>query len=220
MLDLARIRMRRSGASPSCPACFAAISTTRATAAKATEPIRRGGLAARCSIGEMMNAERRCVGCSAKIGERLKIASRLGILMAVCCRDRRHGIDDDKRDVAYALNLFFQSTHVPRRIKPSRSTVLAGAPHEMHPPKIRTCGYQSRNERVGGIVLARPDDDARLFRPHAIRPHAAGRDNRGELERQRRLSGSRLTTKEVSRPRASHPGQSRSIVCGTMLAAL
>jgi len=120
--------------------------------------------------------------------------------MAVFCRDQRHGIDDDKRDVAYALNLFFQSTHVPRRIKPSRSIVLAGAPHEMHPPKIRTCGYQSRNERVGGIVLARPDDDARLFRPHAIRPHAAGRDNRGELERQRRLSGSRLTTKEVEPP--------------------
>jgi len=109
-------------------------------------------------------------------------------------RDR---IDDDELDIAKSLDLLRKGAHILGRIEGAFSTVFADGLHEMDASAVHACGDETRNERIGGVILSAPDDDVALGRLRAIRPYAADGRCRRQREGERRLACAGLSGEEL-----------------------
>jgi hypothetical protein len=93
----------------------------------------------------MMDAERGGASFSAKVGQRLKVATSFGVAVTILRRDHSDGIDYDKPNIANSSNLASQRDHVSRRIEGARRAIVANPTYDLHPATIGSGGLQPGN---------------------------------------------------------------------------
>ena len=137
------------------------------------------------------------MGPLGQVDERLKVAARLGIFVAVALGHGDNRIDDDETDVADLGADLEKFADVIGRIEAARLAVLLNPADEGDAVEIAAGRDEARNKRVLDGVLAAPHDDVAPRRRRAVRPLAAHGDSGGEVERRRRFQGARPSGVEV-----------------------
>src|ERR1700730_15818557 len=122
--------------------------TTRASAPKATEPLR--------AFREMRDTEERRVELRGHINKRLKASPRLGIFVGVGSRSGHNGVNDDKVCAPRRFNRGMQRHNVFGWIEVAPLFSARHLASKEDAAEISAGSFEPGNERIGGGHFSPP----------------------------------------------------------------